>query len=437
MKISILTLFPELYSPFVSTSLVKRACELGTVQIDVRSLFSFCAPKERADGPIFGHGPGLLVRPEVVERAVDAQEGAHGPAFKVFFSPHGRKLDQSFLHEIYGKITDRGSHVMVLPARYEGMDARIEEEYADAIISIGDYVLMGGDLPAMVFLEGLLRFVPGVVGRQESVEEDSFTGPFTDYPHYTAPVVWKGHEVPEVVRSGNHAAQREWQHERAAERTTRDHFDWVRSFALSDGDKKLVRKNIPPHYVALMHTDVLVQKTVEGNSSVTSIDIHDIARSSTTFGFKNYFVVTPLADQQKIVETLLGFWQEGEGVTYNPSRHRAVSSACWAKDFDDVVAQIEMAEGKKPIVVATSARRLAGKKNITYDDQGLVWGHERPVLFLFGTANGLAPTLVDRCDYVLDPIEGLSSFNHLSVRSAAAIVFDRWLGLQVRRRDIV
>lgn len=433
MKISILTLFPEIYRHFLGTSLVHRAQERGDLTCEVRSLFEFCAPKERADGPIFGHGPGLLIRPEVVERAVTDQETKAGPAFKIFFSPQGKKLDQALLKSLYEQINARGGHCMLLPARYEGMDVRIEEEYADAVISIGDYVLMGGDLPAMVFLEGLTRFVPGVVGRQESVAEDSFSGPFVDYPHYTAPVVWHDREVPEVIRSGNHAAQHEWQVNWAAEATVMDHFDWVRSYPLSDTDRDCAARFIPPHYAALLHTGVMLPGGVEGTSSVTSIDIHDIARSACSYGLKNYFVVTPLEDQKKIVQKLLGFWQEGAGVAYNPSRHEAVMRAQHADNLAEVVAEIEKIDGVRPVIVATSARPLADKEIITYHDQEKVWKEKRPVLLLFGTAQGLAPSIIEQSDFVLCPIRGFSRFNHLSVRSAAAVVFDRWLGINEKR----
>lgn len=430
MNVSILTLFPELYQPFLNTSLVQRAQEAGKVSIRTRSLFEFCAPKERVDGPIFGHGPGMVIKPEVVERAITAEEAGRPPAFKIFFSPQGERLNQPLLKDLYRNIEEHGGNCMLLPARYEGMDARIEDEYADAIVSIGDYVLMGGDLPAMVLLEGLLRLEPGVVGKAESVEDESFSGAFVDYPHYTAPVTWKGHEVPEVIRSGDHGAQKTWQQRWSAQKTVEQHFQWLRSCTLNEKEWKLAAEFIPPHYVALMHGEVVVDGGREGDSSVTSIDIHDIARSATTYGLKGYFVVTPLIDQQKIVEKLLDFWHIGRGVTYNPSRHQAVKSTHLATDIDEVIATIERQEGARPLLIATSAQEgIADCPVITYYDQKKIWQHKRPVLFLFGTARGLGSSLLKRCDYVLCPIVGFSPFNHLSVRSAAAVVFDRWLGI--------
>ena len=170
-----------------------------------------------------------------------------------------------------------------------------------------------------------------------------------------------------------------------------------------------------------------------GTTSVTSLDIHDIARSAKTFDIKNFFLVTHLKDQQKVVQRLLDFWQKGEGITYNNQRYQAVKSVSILDSIEDVCAQIEQQEGKKPLLVATSAQAYNHEKSITYYDQEKVWSHDRPVLLLLGTGQGLTDEFLDRCDYLLVPIDGFSGFNHLSVRSAAAIIFDRWLGINIKR----
>lgn len=429
MNISIATAFPALYEPFLATSLLKKAQEKGLIDVDLQSLFSFVEPKERIDAPPYGYGAGMLLKPAVIERAVQAQEGKHGRAFKVFFSPHGTKMTQPMLLDTAKRIAQY-NHLMLLPARYEGMDARVEETYADLIISVGDYVLMGGDLPAMLFLEGILRFMPGVVGKESSVEQDSFSGPYVDYPSYTEPVSWQGKEVPAVVRSGDHGAVDAWRHAQAVERTVFHHFTWLRESALTDAQKAEAEAIVPPHYAALMHSDVLVSaaKTV-GTTSVTSLDIHDIARSARTYGIKEYYIVTPLSDQQKVVQKLLDFWHDGPGRPYNPNRFEAVNQVTVQDSLDTVCARIEEQTGQKPVIIATSAVATAHRGLITYHDQERVWAHKRPVLFIFGTGRGLAPQIVERADYLLVPLEGLTAFNHLSVRSAAAIIFDRWLGL--------
>lgn len=435
MKISIITLFPNLYKEFLGTSLIKRATEKDLITFNLVNLFDFSEPKKRIDAPAFGHGAGMLIKPEIVETAVDSVTQSYGDSFKIFFSPKGKKLDQHLAKELYKKIIQK-KHLMLLPARYEGMDARVENFYADEIISIGDYVLMGGDLPAMVFLESLLRFVPGVVKDESSVEQDSFSGAFVDYPSYTEPVIWKNMEVPEILRSGNHGLVDNYRRNVAIKESVINHFDWVRSSVNNKKDIEDIEKAIPSHYAVLMHDEVLLPGKVVGTSSITSLDIHDIARSSKTYGLKNYYLVSPLEDQKCIAQTLLDFWQQGAGIDYNPSRHEALKSVCIRSSLDEVVADIKNKEGKDPILISTSAQDVALSKTnscvtISYNDQSKIWSQERPVILIFGTAQGLSESVISRCDYVLTPIRGFSKFNHLSVRSAAGIIFDRWLGLNL------
>jgi tRNA (guanine37-N1)-methyltransferase len=438
MNISVITLFPELYAPFVSASLLKRAQDQGRIACNIVSLFSYSDPKERIDSPTFGHGSGMVIRPSIVEKAIDDQEALQGKAYKIFFSPHGQELDQELLHEIYTEILQR-KQLMLLPARYEGMDARVEQFYADRIISVGNFVLMGGDLPAMMFMEAIARLIPGVIGKEESVKRDSFNGPFVDHPEYTSPVVWNGMEVPEVIRSGNHKKIEEWREREAACRTVYSHFQWLRSHKATTEQERVAADCVPIHYVVLMHMDVMLMnqsgEMVVGTTSVTSIDIHDIARSSKTYGIKNFFIVTPLRDQQQIVETLLNFWQKGEGVTYNNQRHQAIKNVMICGSLQEVIEQIKLREGVEPLLVATSARSFEGRAALSYYDQDKVWALKRPVLFVFGTGHGLSKKLLAESDFILPALRGFTTFNHLSVRSAVAVILDRWLGINVKKVD--
>lgn len=428
MNISILTAFPELYDSFLSTSLIGKAEKKGLISCDRASFFDFVGPKERVDAPSYGPGPGMLIKPDVVQKGIELFEQKHGPAYKIFFSPHGTLLN----HRILTSIADQAQtqkHVLFVAGRYEGMDARVEQVYADTILSIGNFVLMGGDLPAMITIEGMLRFFPGIVGKQLSVEQDSFAGPFVDYPEYTQPVEWHGLMVPEVLRSGNHAEIAHWRQEQAAQRTVEHHFEWLRSYYLTEHQKERAWKYIPHHYAALLHTNVMLPTGQEGTTSVTSFDIHDGARSALTYGLQGYFIVTPLKDQQSVVQTLINFWQEGVGVTYNPHRYEAMKIVSLHDSLQKVIDLIEQKEHKKPILIGTSAKTFDYPQRISFFDQGRVWESKSPVLFLFGTGKGITPELLAQCDYVLDPIEGFTTFNHLSVRSAMAIVYDRWFGI--------
>ncbi len=430
MNISILSVFPQLYTDFLKTSLVKRAQEESGVQFDVAGFSSFCEPKERLDGPTAGHGTGMAIRPEVMERAVAGMEEKYGPSYKIFLTPQGKKLDQTRAKEL-GAIFQEKKHILLVAGRYEGVDERAQKEYADLEISIGDYVLMGGDLPAMVLLEAVLRYVPGVVGKAESVEKDSFTGAFVDFTTFTIPPrEWQGRSIPEVLLSGNHALMDRWRHETAAYRSVLGHFQWVRSHCVAKEDRALAARYIPAHYVVLLHDDVIVQDGVVGTSSVTSLDIHDIARSAKTYGMKEYFVVTSLKDQQKIVHKFLEFWHTA-GIEYNRQRHEAIKLVTVIDSLEEVIQAIEKKEGKRPLLVGTSARKMGDAPLITYHDQERVWESQRPVLLLFGTAKGVAQHVLERCDFLLLPIEGFTDFNHLSVRSAAAVILDRWVGINL------
>lgn len=439
VTISIITVFPQLHESFISLSLLGKAQEKGLLKINLIRFSDFVAPKERIDQQLCGPGAGMILKPDVVEKAINHCIATHGDGFKIFFSPQGTVItqpaikllaDELFTLPATDTLIPTDTHIILVCPRYEGMDARVEKKYADAVVSIGDYVLMGGDLPAQVLLEALLRYAPGIVGNTESVEADSFSGPLLDHPAYTLPVTWHEQEIPAIVRSGNHEAIAQWRREEACKKTILQRFDWFRS---AQPNKELcneAKKNIPLHYVVLMHDQVKLPDGTTGTSSVTSIDIHDTARSCATYGVENFFLVTPLVDQLSIVETFLNFWHSERGKKYNQSRFQAVSRVRTEISLARVIASIEAETGKEPLIITTSAKVIEHAKTIDYKSQSTVWAHNRPIVFIFGTAQGLADEVVHQSDYLLLPVNGLTDYNHLSVRSAMAIILDRWLGLQ-------
>ncbi len=443
MKISIVTVFPEIHETFLKASIIGKAQEKKLLTINTVRLSDFVSPKERIDEPTVGPGSGMILKPDVVQAAIEYCEEQWGAGIKIFFSPQGTLLNQRVLKKLASEITHQkpkissttqsheqhSAHLILVCPRYEGMDQRVESYYADYVFSIGDYVLMGGDIPAQVLLEGLLRLVPGVVGKWESVEKESFSGPFLDHPEYGLPVEWKGSRVPEIIQSGNHAAIEEWRKDQACKKTVVNRFDWFSSSQPEKHDLERAFESIPKHYVALMHTQIKLKDGTVGTTSVTSIDLHDTARSCSTYGIKNFFMVSPLLDQQKIIGTFLNFWQSPEGKAYNESRYHAVSKVKPAHTFNEVIEYITSLEGVAPIVIGTSAKTHQHAKLIDYHNKKIVWGHKRPVLFIFGTGQGLEDALINTCDYLLTPVTGMTSYNHLSVRSAIAIILDRWLGL--------
>lgn len=403
-----------------------------------------CEPKERIDEPVCGPGSGMIIKPQVIEKAIKACEDSDGPGYKIFFSPQGKTLNQKILKRIASTVTaNQGAeptpevtprdHIILLCSRYEGIDIRVEEAYANEIISIGDYVLMGGDLAAQVFIEGFLRLIPEIVGKQESVEDESFSGSLLDYPEYGLPQEWQGKKIPDIVLSGNHKAIEQWRQEQACKKTILQRFDWFRKSEPSKALIQQAKKHIPSHYVAIMHSDIILKGGKIGNSSVTSLDLHDTARSCSTYGVKNLFMISELDDQRKIMQTLLDFWKSDTGLEYNATRFEAVSQVIALPTLQEALEKIEKKEGSKPLIITTSAKNHNHPAKIDYFSQGEVWRHNRPVLFIFGTAQGLSDKVINESDYLLGPINGLTDYTHLSVRSAIAIILDRWMGLNPQK----
>jgi tRNA (guanine37-N1)-methyltransferase len=215
MRIEILTLFPGYFRSPLEESLLGKAREGGRLEVAVTDLRDFARDRHRkADDEPYGGGPGMVLLAPVVAAAIEARQG-DPPAWRVLLSPDGRRLDQ----ETVERLADR-ERLLLVCGRYEGIDERVRDiGLFDEEISIGDYVLSGGEAAALVLVEALSRRVPGVVGRPESVERESFVGDRLDYPHYTRPQEFRGLRVPDVLLSGDHARIERWRRARALERT--------------------------------------------------------------------------------------------------------------------------------------------------------------------------------------------------------------------------
>jgi tRNA (guanine37-N1)-methyltransferase len=205
MRIRVLTIFPELFAPFLSTSLVGRAIDRGRLEIGVHDLRDYTEDRHRSvDDEPYGGGGGMVMTAPPFLRAVE-QLAPAGGAWRILLSPQGEPLSEPGVRELA-----RRGDLILLCGRYEGVDERIRQTVVDQEISIGDYVLSGGELPAMVVIEAVSRQIPGVVGLPSSVELDSFRHGLLDYPHYTRPRSVAGLEVPEVLLGGNHAEIEAW-----------------------------------------------------------------------------------------------------------------------------------------------------------------------------------------------------------------------------------
>jgi tRNA (guanine37-N1)-methyltransferase len=215
MTADVITIFPELVEAGLAAGVVGRARERGVVDLRVRNLRDYTDDRHRTvDDVPYGGGPGMVMKPEPIWRAVEAIGAERGPASAVvLMTPQGRLLTQSLARDL-----SRLERLVVICGRYEGVDERVARALVTHEVSIGDYVLTGGELPALVLLDAVMRLVPGVVGDSASLEMESFTDGLLDYPHYTRPAVFRGLAVPDVLVSGNHAEIEKW---RQAERVAR------------------------------------------------------------------------------------------------------------------------------------------------------------------------------------------------------------------------
>ncbi len=216
MRIDIITLFPEMFEPVLNESIIGRAQKSGAVEIVCHQLRDYAFDKHRrVDDTPYGGGMGMLMKAEPIALCFeDICKQLNARPHFVYMSPQGKTLNQKHLREL-GEI----ENICVLCGHYEGVDQRVLDEFIDEEISIGDYVLTGGEIPAMVFADALCRMVPGVLTNNECFTEESHFNGLLEYPQYTKPSVWRGKEVPEVLMSGHHANIEKWRREKSIEVT--------------------------------------------------------------------------------------------------------------------------------------------------------------------------------------------------------------------------
>jgi len=220
VRVDVLTVFPGILEGPLRESLLGRATRDGLVDLGIHDIRDFTEDKHRqVDDESYGGGPGMVLKPEPVFAA--AESLGPGDRRTLLLSPAGRRLDQALVRELAAE-----PWLVLIAGRYEGVDERVVQGLPAEEVSIGDYVLSGGEIPALVVIEAVTRLVPGVIGREESHERDSFGDKgLLDHPHYTRPAEFRGMEVPEVLRSGDHAEIERWRREAALEKTRRNRPD--------------------------------------------------------------------------------------------------------------------------------------------------------------------------------------------------------------------
>lgn len=243
MRFDILTLFPSMFDGPFNESMIKRAVERGLIKIGIHNIRDYSTDKHHtADDTPYGGGAGMLMRVEpvfaaaeaVLTQAEAAGEGG-GDSSIILMTPQGQRFDQKVAEELATR-----RHIVLLCGHYEGFDERIREHLATDEISVGDFVLTGGELPAMVITDAVARLVPGVLGAAESLTEESISSGLLEYPHYTRPADYRGWPVPEVLLSGNHAAIARWRRDQALLRTLRRRPDLLSRVELDRADRRFL-----------------------------------------------------------------------------------------------------------------------------------------------------------------------------------------------------
>ncbi len=229
MRFDIITIFPEIFSSVFDFGIVRRAVEAKLIEINIHDLRDYTHDRHRqVDDRPFGGGAGMVMKPEPLFRAVEAVTSDSPDASVALLSPQGRLFDQDLAREYSLK-----ARVVLICGRYEGVDERVVEHLITDEVSVGDFVLSGGEIPAMVVVDAVTRLIPGALGCEQSAERESFVGGLLDYPQYTRPAAYRGMNVPGVLLSGNHAEIERWRWRKSIEQTLRRRPDLITARELS------------------------------------------------------------------------------------------------------------------------------------------------------------------------------------------------------------
>jgi len=238
MRFDILSLFPEMFESLIDFGIIGRAVKRGQIEINLLNLRDFAeGPHLVTDDRPFGGGDGMVMKPEPIVRALESISTGKGETSVILLTPQGQPFTQSIAR---GLATLQ--QIVLVCGRYEGVDERVRSSYVDTELSIGDYILTGGELPAMIVVDAVSRLIPGVLGGARSNREESFEDHFLEYPHYTRPRVFQGQEVPSVLLSGNHRRIQVWRRTQSIRRTLERRPDLLEKACLSETDKCILEE---------------------------------------------------------------------------------------------------------------------------------------------------------------------------------------------------
>jgi tRNA (guanine37-N1)-methyltransferase len=419
LSITVITLFPRMFDSPLAHSILKKAREKGLVKFDFIDPRDHTVDRHRVtDDYPYGGGQGMVLKPEPLVAAIEQARSRGSRARVILLAPQGERFNQDIAERLAAE-----TEIVLVCGRYEGIDERVKA-FVDQEISVGDYTLSGGEPAAIAVIDAVTRLVPGVLGNENSTRDESFSDGLLEYPQYTRPEQFRGLKVPEVLLSGDHERIRRWRRQQSLALTRARRPDLFAKAAVARQER---RESAAPVYAALLHHPVYDKNGQVVTTAVTNMDIHDIARSGCTYGIDGFFIVTPVKALQKLARKIIEHWETGYGSQYNSTRKEALALARICDSLDDAIIAIERETGEKPLIVATSARHAKNRTSFAAL-RDMLNRETRPFLILFGTGWGLTEAILLQSDHVLEAVDGRGDYNHLSVRSAAAIILDRLLG---------
>ncbi|MDN5336025.1 MAG: tRNA (guanine37-N1)-methyltransferase [Synergistales bacterium] len=394
MKFSVISAFPEYFETFFNASIIGKAVRRSLISYELLNPRDFAeGPHRQIDDYAYGGG-GMVMMAEPLARAVDV--AGKSDAKVILMSPQGRKMDQGLVEEL--SVCD---HIILVCGHYEGIDERFVESFVDMEVSLGDFVLTGGEIPAMALMDALSRRVPGVVGKDEAVREDSFFRGMLDTPHYTRPPEWRGKKVPEVLLSGNHGAVETWRRKEAVRRTLERRPDIV-----EDAD---VRPYLQKNVCVLLYLEPF-EKTGYGAG------LTEIARDTRVMGCNKLFLASAEDGGKTAAEQVKKLKEILPGICA-PSFLKSV------KGIEEAAEWVRRKEKLEPIVIDVgffSKDRVTDLKRV----KRKVLEDERPVIFTFGRPNDGS----EAAHQEKGPCKKEEQREFLSLHGSLTVVLERFFG---------
>ena len=427
MKINTVSVFPNIIKNNLKYGIIGKSLKKNIIDIQNYSYTQFLNNNERIDDQIYGHDPGMVISYQKTYNLFKKIKENNKSSKFIFMSPKGILLNNNLVNKI-----SKEKNLTIVCGRYEGFDQRIIDDFCDIEVSIGDYILSGGEIAASILIESVSRMIKGVVGKENSVIKDSFMNSLLKNPVYTKPEKFKGKKVPKILISGNHKKINNFNRKESLKTTLEKREDLLSYSELDSSERNELKsiKNIKFNkniFISLIHFPVKNIKNEIIKTSLTNLDIQDIARTAKTYGINKYFITHPIKEQRMLAEKVINFWDSENKRINENSKHEAIKNIIIKNSINDVIKEIKKICGKKPTIISTDAKRM--KNMVDYDlIRNKFLSNNEPILIVFGTGWGLTDDIINKSDYILKPIDGYNEYNHLSVRSAVAIILDKLFG---------